>query len=439
MKQKGITLLFALFTSTGMPQVTALGAQEGDEHWDGQFGITGITQGVGALATIGPFLYAGGSFTIAGRNSLLARWDGTNWDSLNFGDGGMQFSYVAVISWFEGRLVVGGRFERAGGANARNVAQWDGTNWSRLGADIDGPVGSLVERGKELIAGGRFFTAGGVPANNLARWNGTNWQGFGIITNYTPCADGCPEDGAVSRLATKGLELYVGGRFVYINGVFATNIARWDGTNWYSVGSGKNEDFQDLAVLGDDIYVAGGFRRINGLPVNYIARWDGTSWHDVGGGTDDNLSISVLAANGPDLYAAGPFRRIGGTNANRIARWDGSRWSPLGSGLGAVGAVALASNGSELYVGGDFNLVGNKPSTNIALWHIPHALEANRVGNTLRLSWPATGSNFVLETSPRLGSANWMSVWPAPVVIERNLVVTDKIFDSSRFYRLRRR
>jgi len=57
----------------------------------------------------------------------------------------------------------------------------------------------------------------------------------------------------------------------------------------------------------------------------------------------------------------------------------------------------LASTGSELVAVGVFDTAGGNPSTNIALWHIPHELAIQRSGDEVRLSWPETGSNFVLE------------------------------------------
>jgi hypothetical protein len=70
------------------------------------------------------------------------------------------------------------------------------------------------------------------------------------------------------------------------------------------------------------------------------------------------------------------------------------------------------------------------------LWHIPHALNVERIGKEMRLSWPATGSNFVLECSAELPGTNWIEVPQPPVLVDDQLVVTNSLDGDSRFYRL---
>lgn len=399
--------------------------------------------GIGVLAINGENLYVGGVLTSIGGFVVtnIARWTGNTWDGLNGGVGGGMDEGIITLHSATGFLYAGGIFSQAGGLPATNVALWNGDRWTPLSVGVNGSVYAISEMRSSLFVGGRFNTAGGSPASNLARWDGTNWHEMGVITNYIRCAHSCPENGVVFALAAKGHELYVGGRFVYINGLFATNIARWDGTNWFSLGPGVDADVRDIVVSGDNVYVASR-GRAGGLSLNGIGRWDGSAWHDVGGGVNDGLSIQALAVNGTDIYAGGVFRAIGGISANRIAKWDGQQWSALGSGIESEGSPsgvgALACNGSELYVGGTFNLAGGKPSTNIALWHIPHTLNLKRSGETLRLSWPATGSNFVLETCGGLSLSTWSAVPQAPVVSGRELVVTNEVSNTTRYYRLRR-
>ena len=55
-------------------------------------------------------------------------------------------------------------------------------------------------------------------------------------------------------------------------------MARWDGTNWHSLGSGFEREPGDptlsaLAVFEDSIYVGGSFVRAGGRPAVCIARW----------------------------------------------------------------------------------------------------------------------------------------------------------------------
>jgi hypothetical protein len=267
---------------------------------------------------------------------------------------------------------------------------------------------------------------------------GTNWHEIGSITNATPNCFHCTDDGAVFSLATKGGELYVGGRFVFAGTVFATNLAKWDGTNWSSVGGGANGPVRGIAYNRSGVFVGGDFGRVGTTVTRQIAMWDGTNWASLKGGVGPGYPFSLLAviSSGEDIYVGGGFSTIGGITASGVAKWNGQAWEALGSGVS--GAGALASTGTELFVGGDFYTAGGSPATNIALWHIPHALELRRAGEELRLSWPATGSNFVLETCASLSPSNWATVQQAPVVAGRELVVTNEVCGATRFYRLRR-
>jgi hypothetical protein len=99
----------------------------------------------------------------------------------------------------------------------------------------------------------------------------------------------------------------------------------------------------------------------------------------------------------------------------------------------------MAPAGSELFIVGDFKVAGATPSERVALWHIPHSLKMQRVQEAVTLSWPATGTNFLLEAAPQLLSTNWSTV-PDPYNIHNDqCVVTEPLAGTNQFYRLRRR
>jgi hypothetical protein len=100
----------------------------------------------------------------------------------------------------------------------------------------------------------------------------------------------------------------------------------------------------------------------------------------------------------------------------------------------------VAANGTELFVGGPyFTSAGGKPSSRIALWHIPHALCASRSERLLTLSWPGTGTNFLLEACSGLSEKAWAEVRQGPAEAGNQLVVTQAIAGQTEFYRLRRK
>ncbi len=346
-------------------------------------------------------------------------------------------------------LYTAGAFALAGDTAATNVARWDGTNWSALGTGVNGVVWAIAVRGPEVFVGGSFTAAGGTPVNNIAKWDGTNWSALGA--GIVPVEQQGEWVGAVHSLAVDADTLYVAGRFRSAGGLSATNVARWDGSGWHTLRDGlryldgpwyENGSVDALALIDGYLYAGGGFYRAGDVAATNIARWNGTTWSAVGSGVNDYLGISALTANGTDLMAGGVFRSIGGVKADRIARWDGEAWFPLGSGIGGQsgdGVSTLASTGSELYVGGYFPLAGGKPATNIALWHVPHALSIGRSGDAVTLSWPATGTNFVLEAEREASGTNWSEVSPPATVLNNECVVTNAIDVSQRFYRLRRK
>lgn len=423
-------------------------AEPGDEFWDDRFGTPGTDLGgVTAVLHDSGVTYFGGNFSTIGRIAAtnVAKWDGTNWSALGAGVNGAVDSLALV----QNELYVAGGIYEASGRGVRRIAKWDGNDWSDVGGGVNGEIFSLATDGTNLYAGGHFTEAGGVPASKVAKWDGQTWSalGAGIIPVFEPNA----WVGSVGSLAVSGSEVFVGGTFRNAGGIGATNIARWDGTNWHTLGKGlryydgpgsENGGVGALAVHSGFLFAGGTFRRAGDVAASNIAQWDGSDWAPLGSGVDDMLSVLALAASGSDLFVGGVFARVGGINASRVAKWDGQKWSPLASGIGGSlgeGVSTLASSGESLFVGGLFPRAGGKPSTNMALWYIPHALSISQTNNQVNLSWPATGTNFVLEAKDDVAGTNWSEVSQPPALHNNECVVTDALNGSSKFYRLRRR
>jgi len=84
--------------------------------------------------------------------------------------------------------------------------------------------------------------------------------------------DGVPSYVAVSALAVSGGDIYAGGSFTNAGGSAANYIAKWDGNNWATLGSGMNSTVQALAILGGDLYAGGNFTTVGGKISGHIAR-----------------------------------------------------------------------------------------------------------------------------------------------------------------------
>jgi trimeric autotransporter adhesin len=128
---------------------------------------------------------------------------------------------------------------------------------------------------------------------------------FGASTfsddNWTSMSPGIPGvNGWVSAVALdSSSNLYVGGHFSVAGDVSATNIAKWDGSRWSSVGPGLNDNVNALLVSGADLYVGGYFTNAGESGANYIAKWNGSNWTSLGSGM--NGEVLALAASGNSI------------------------------------------------------------------------------------------------------------------------------------------
>jgi hypothetical protein len=280
-------------------------------------------------------------------------------------------------------LYAAGDFTVAGGVPAGHIAKWDGSSWTPLGSAMSDPsddVHALVVYddggGPALYAGGSFTSAGGVPASNISRWDGLGWTSVGSGLDGFVFALAVHDEGGTPVL-------YAGGRFTSAGGVPASNIAKWDGSSWSALGSGMNNDVYALAVYGDGessaLYAGGKFIIAGGVAAARVARWNGSSWAPLGsgmGGQGSTVEALVVHDDGGGraLFAGGCFPTAGGVAVNHIAKWNGSSWAALGSGMnGTVYALAAHEDGvgPALYVGGYYTLAGNAGDSYLAKWGCP--------------------------------------------------------------------
>jgi len=399
---------------------------------------TGTNSRVTCLTTFdsgsGAALYAGGTFTTAGGVTVnrIARWSGGAWSALGTGTNGG--TVWAMAAWGQGAgalLYVGGTFTQVNGQPAERLARWNGANWTGITAPGPGVIFSLAVHndgsGTALYAGGSMCTG----SCGVSRFNGTTWSGLSNgIPNGRAYALITHDDGSGSALFAAG-NMLGAGLTAMNTPAGARHIARWNGSNWNALGTGREAPVYafalhdqgqgmgpDLQVGGDfvgpsggvaswngstfsalglglgqggvrailsfddgtqsnrSVFVGGLFNQAGGLSAPGIARWNGTSWSSLAGGM--NGSVHALASfddnlgGDPWLFAGGNFTTAGGVPASGIARWTGSSWVALGSGLNnAVRALAVYNDGSgpALYVGGSFTTAGGAPANNIAKWN----------------------------------------------------------------------
>lgn len=222
-------------------------------------------------------IYIGGDFTLIDTIPYwgLAKWDGVKWDSLS---SAMKFqaqggSYGArTLAYYKNHIYVGGGFNRMGGKTIKYIAKWDGTNWDSLPQSPNYGVDKLVSLNGKLYALGYFSKIGSINCNSIAVWDGTTWQPFTFPFNNYGLADITEYQG----------ELYVGGNI--FNGSLPGGLVKFDGTNWSVVGQGIKGNsawVNALKVFNNELYIGGYFQKGDGNSGENLMKWDGANYKAV--------------------------------------------------------------------------------------------------------------------------------------------------------------
>jgi hypothetical protein len=335
---------------------TAAAAQP---EWSPRFGFTGFHGGVHSIATFdadgpGPrpeLLCAGGRFTRVGDLDCngLAVWNGKGWAPVP--------ACPILVSRFLGTEFASGRLLMVGERdnNQHPMHAWDGDTFTQIGtfdqrvlsldhwdADGDGPGKPL------MIVGGEFDSAMGQQARMLASWDGAKWAEFG------GGAQGEDYYAAVRSVVSWDADgdgpalpaLIIAGDFTQVGDLDIGYLARWDGTEWTSVGGGVDGRVDAAAVFDEDgagpgkpaLFVSGSFTSAGGQQISKLARYDGQTWTKAGSPDGGVFWLKVMDTDGDGplparLMATGVFTSIGGQAATHAAAWDGSTWTPLGNNL----------------------------------------------------------------------------------------------------------
>jgi hypothetical protein len=271
----------------------------------------GLITVTGAYATLtdasGTWFYAGAGAQVVGGLSMVARWNGTEWQNPPGMPGNASGTVEAMCVWDDGAgpaLYMGGTFTNFGAPTGqRGIVRYKNGVISSVGGGVNGSVGAMCVfddgDGPALYVGGKFTLAGSVSASNIARFRNGAWEALGAgLTGTAPASYLTPvqamavfdEDGPGPKPAA----LFVGGWITSAGGQSVSNIAKF----------GRSVCVADCAGLGgtpggdgrvsiDDLvyYLASFFGGAGGLSVADIAHVGGAPGPDGVVGADDLIAF----------------------------------------------------------------------------------------------------------------------------------------------------
>lgn len=133
-----------------------------------------------------------------------------------------------------------------------------------------------------------------------------------------------------TQLKISTADLYTGGSFTVAGPITANRIVIWDpdANLFSSMGPGFNQEVSTIETWGDSAIFAGRTFTETGIdPVENIARWNGTQWQSLGSGMNGEtvgsgvLSIS-MTDDSKELFAGGIFTRAGGKASYAFAQYS---------------------------------------------------------------------------------------------------------------------
>ncbi|MBI4946475.1 MAG: T9SS type A sorting domain-containing protein [Bacteroidetes bacterium] len=294
------------------------------------------------------------------KDTGLIFFDGQKFNPVS----GTQDAETYDMTIYNDTLVLGGGFTYAGTdpwpgtSNTYGLAKWDGSNWSTAHVFYnDHWISAVAVYKGELYVGGNFTQINGQPFGRIAKWNGSQWTSVG---------GSFYGDNSVDCMTVFNNELYVGGH-VSLPNVSNNyyNCVRWNGTKWDSVGGkfGPNWVTSLCAdTINNKLYIGGGITYAGTVPVWSVAQWDGTNLSSPGGFAITGGALTMCMFNN-ELYVGGT-----GFSDTTFAKYNGSTWSSISHSPHNGAPQALCVYNGNLYAGGSFDSIGGVAAHNIACY-----------------------------------------------------------------------
>ena len=200
---------------------------------------------------------------------------------------------------------------------------------------LDGRVNSIVQIGQTMIVGGRFTqvqeagSATVLTRNNIFAFDSTTGE---VDAGFAPNVG----DEVMALLPAKdGASVYVGGKFVTVNGVRNRVLTRLNISNGQAVAGftpNIGARVRDLRLSGGRLYVAGPFTSVDGEAHRALVTIDPTTGRldpflnldfagTQNGGATQVLKMDI-SPDGSRLAAVGNFATVGGLSRHQIVMLD---------------------------------------------------------------------------------------------------------------------
>ncbi len=358
-------------------------SQSGVEGGQG-FGVGVIVDPEGKSVVVGDFERVNGS-----EHHHVVRLEASGAVDPSFTNSLLELaSSVNVIQLQEdGRLLIGGPFERVDGILRRGIARLTPDGGVDPSFDANAGTASVVnaivcQKDGSVVVGGSFHTLGNQTRTNLARLGPDGAVDLSFDSSQGP-------DGQVYCLGLQeDNRVIIGGDFQTVQGLPQSQIARLnldgglDTSFRPTMGAGPNspEVYALSVVAGGEVLVAGSFDMVGDQPRAQLARLrpdgsldtDFADGLDVGGDWPYILTLAVDAAG--RVVIGGTFNEVNGTVRGGIARLDSKgnldpefdpRGGIEGGAIPAVNCVRSLGDGRVL-IAGQFASVSNVARGGIA-------------------------------------------------------------------------
>ena len=278
---------------------------------------------------------------------------------------------VYSMAFDNNTIYIGGQFDSIVGQKRTYLAALANTSTASLSTTnqiVDGStnnyVMSLSLSNNNIYVGGSFKSIGGVFRNRLASFD----INTGMITSWNPSANTI-----VYALNSYGDRIYIGGNFNKIGDSTRKGIAAVDTLSgsvlpWKTTfGLGSNYLVKTILSVKNKVYIGGDFTIVGGQTRNRLAALDSitglaTNWNPI-----SNNIINTLTLIGNKIFLGGSFNTINGISRNNIASVDTlngitTNWNPNAN--DEVNTICSFNN--KIYIGGNFTSVGGQTRYRIA-------------------------------------------------------------------------